>query len=148
MDDKEYGTGLVMGVFDLFHVGHLNLIRRAKEHCDYLRVGVLSDELVQKFKGHAPVIPQDERMEIIRAVRYVDDVVLIDDNPSRLLEYSRRPFDCYFSGDDYIGNPYFEMEREKLREKGSDLVFLPYTQTTSTTKIVRRIQQVQEERQK
>ena len=132
---KMYGTGLLMGVFDLFHVGHLRLIRRAKEQCSYLRVGVLSDELVVKFKNKSPVIPLSERMEILAAIREVDEVVAITDDPSRLLEWDRRPFDCFFSGDDYRGNPYWEWEREELRRRGSDIVFFPYTTEQSSTKI-------------
>ncbi len=138
-DKKEYGTGLLMGVFDLFHVGHLRLIRRAKERCDYLRVGVLSDELVMKFKNKLPVIPLSERMEILAAIRDVDEVVAIEDDPSRLLEWDRRPFDCFFSGDDYSGNAYWEWEREELRKRGSDIVFFPYTKEQSTTKIREKI---------
>ena len=124
---KPYNTGLLMGVFDLFHIGHLRLIQRAKEQCNYLRVGVLSDELVMKFKNKSPVIPLSERMEILAAIRDVDEVVAITDDPSRLLEWDRRPFDCFFSGDDYNGNPYWEWEREELRKRGSDIVFFPYT---------------------
>ena len=138
-EKKEYGTGLLMGVFDLFHVGHLRLIRRAKERCDYLRVGVLSDELVTKFKNKLPVIPLSERMEILAAIRDVDEVVAIEDDPSRLLEWDRRPFDCFFSGDDYRGNAYWEWEREELRKRGSDIVFFPYTKEQSTTKIREKI---------
>ncbi len=138
-EKKEYGTGLLMGVFDLFHVGHLRLIRRAKERCDYLRVGVLSDELVMKFKNKLPVIPLSERMEILAAIRDVDEVVAIEDDPSRLLEWDRRPFDCFFSGDDYSGNAYWEWEREELRKRGSDIVFFPYTKEQSTTKIREKI---------
>ena len=138
-EKKEYGTGLLMGVFDLFHVGHLRLIRRAKERCDYLRVGVLSDELVTKFKNKLPVIPLSERMEILAAIRDVDEVVAIEDDPSRLLEWDRRPFDCFFSGDDYSGNAYWEWEREELRKRGSDIVFFPYTKEQSTTKIREKI---------
>ena len=138
-EKKEYGTGLLMGVFDLFHVGHLRLIRRAKERCDYLRVGVLSDELVMKFKNKLPVIPLSERMEILAAIREVDEVVAIEDDPSRLLEWDRRPFDCFFSGDDYSGNAYWEWEREELRKRGSDIVFFPYTKEQSTTKIREKI---------
>ncbi len=134
-DEKKYGTGLLMGVFDLFHVGHLRLIRRAKEHCDYLRVAVLSDELVMKFKNKLPIIPLSERMEILGAIRDVDDVVPVLDDPSRLKEWKRRPFDCFFSGDDYDGNPYWEWEREELRKRGADIVFFPYTKEQSSTMI-------------
>ncbi len=145
-EEKTYGTGLLMGVFDLFHVGHLRLIQRAKERCSFLRVGVLSDELVMKFKNKFPVIPLSERMEIIAAIREVDEVVAITDDPSRLLEWDRRPFDCFFSGDDYNGNPYWEWEREELRKRGSDIVFFPYTKEQSTTKIREILERQNEEK--
>ena len=83
-DSKKYNIGLLMGVFDLFHVGHLRLIQRASACCRYLRVGVLSDDLVEKYKNRRPVIPLDERMEILSAIRGVDEVVPITDDPSRL----------------------------------------------------------------
>ena len=134
-DGKKYNVGLLMGVFDLFHVGHLRLIQRASACCRYLRVGVLSDDLVEKYKNKRPVIPLDERMEILSAIRGVDEVVPITDDPSRLLEYDRRPFDCFFSGDDYNGNAYWEWERQELRKRGSDIVFFPYTKEQSTTNI-------------
>ncbi len=134
-EKKEYEIGLLMGVFDMFHIGHLRLIRRAKERCRYLRVGVLSDELVMKFKKKAPVIPLSQRMEILGAIREVDEVVPILDDPSRLKELARRHFDCFFSGDDYEGDPYWEWEREQLRKRGADIVFFPYTKEQSTTMI-------------
>ena len=134
-DSKKYNIGLLMGVFDLFHVGHLRLIQRASACCRYLRVGVLSDDLVEKYKNRRPVIPLDERMEILSAIRGVDEVVPITDDPSRLLEYDRRPFDCFFSGDDYSGNAYWAWERQELRKRGSDIVFFPYTKEQSTTNI-------------
>ncbi|MBQ6475231.1 MAG: adenylyltransferase/cytidyltransferase family protein [Clostridia bacterium] len=132
---KKYQTGLVMGVFDLFHVGHLNLIMRAKEQCAFLRVGVLSDDLVWEYKKKTPVIGQEERMRIVEAIRYVDEAVLISDNPSRVMEWHKRPFDCFFSGDDYTGNAYWEWEREELKKLGADICFFPYTKEQSTTKI-------------
>ena len=132
---KKYQTGLVMGVFDLFHVGHLNLIMRAKEQCAFLRVGVLSDDLVWEYKEKRPVIGQEERMRIVEAIRYVDEAVLISDNPSRVMEWHRRPFDCFFSEDDYTGNAYWEWEREELKKLGADICFFPYTKEQSTTKI-------------
>ena len=134
-EKRPYQIGLLMGVFDMFHIGHLNLIKRAKERCEYLRVGVLSDELVKKFKDKYPVIPLDERMEIIEAISYIDEVVAISDDPSRIIEWNRRPFDCFFSGDDYQGNPYWNWERRELRKLGADIEFFPYTQKQSTTKI-------------
>ncbi len=137
--EKQYKTGLLMGVFDLFHVGHLRLIRRAKERCSFLRVAVLSDDLVMKFKNKLPIIPLSERMEILGAIREVDEVVPILDDPSRLLEWDRRPFDCFFSGDDYEGDPYWDWERQELRKRGSDIVFFPYTKEQSSTMIRRKM---------
>ena len=139
---RNYEIGLVMGVFDLFHVGHLNLIRKARERCAFLRAGVLSDELVRKFKGHDPVINQDERMQILAALRYVDEVVLINDDPSRLIEFKRRPFDCFFCGDDYIDNPYFAYEKKELNKLGADICFLPYTRSQSSTMIRKKIEKI------
>ncbi len=135
----KYKIGLLMGVFDLYHIGHLRLIQRAKEQCDYLRVAVLSDELVMKFKGHLPVIPQEERMELILNVKGVDEVIPINDDPSRILEWNRRPFDCFFSGDDYAGNEYWKWEKEELRKLGADIVFFPYTKEESSTSIRKRM---------
>lgn len=134
---KTYQTGLLMGVFDLFHIGHLNLIKRAKERCRYLRVGVLADELVNEFKSHYPVIPQNERMEILRELRDVDDVVLIEtkDDVYRPNEWRKRPFDCFFSGDDYADNESWKREKEELKKLGVDMVFFPYTKERSSTMI-------------
>ena len=133
--EKPYHIGMLMGVFDLFHIGHLNLIKRAKQECNYLRVGVLSDELVMKFKHIDPTIPLEERMEILQAIRYVDEVVVVDTNPSRIEEWHKRPFDCFFSGDDYAGNAYWAWEKQELQKLGSDLRFFPYTECQSSSKI-------------
>ena len=141
MSEKHYKTGLVMGVFDMFHIGHLNLIRRAKERCDHLRVAVLSDELVYEYKKKYPVIPFEERVEILRAIRYVDEVVGITDVPSRLVELEKRPFDCFFSGDDYKDNEYWKWEREELAKKGVDMVFFSYTDGQSSTMIRKKLRE-------
>ena len=134
-----YDTGLLMGVFDLFHIGHMRLIDRAKERCTYLRVAVLDDALVEQFKGHPPTIPLEDRMEILRGIRNIDEVVSISDTPSRLKEWERRPFDCFFSGDDYRGDQYWEWEKTELKKLGADLVFFPYTAEESSTQIRNRI---------
>ena len=143
-ESKQYRIGLLMGVFDMFHIGHLNLIKRAKQRCEYLRVAVLSDELVHEYKDKYPIIPLDERMEILKCVRYVDEVVAIYDNPSRIMEWNRRPFDCFFSGDDYEGSSYWEWERTELRKLGSDIEFFPYTEKQSTTKIRESLEKANE----
>ena len=132
---KPYGIGLLMGVFDLFHVGHLRLINRAKARCRFLRVAVLADNVVQQFKGITPTIPLAQRMEILSAIDEVDEVVAIHDDPSRIKEYERRPFDCFFSGDDYAGNDYWEQERRVLNEHGATIEFFPYTEEQSSTRI-------------
>ena len=137
---KHYNVGYVCGVYDLFHIGHLNLLRRCKEHCDYLIVGVDSDELTEVYKGKRPVIPEAERMEIIKAIRYVDEVVLVDfHNESPKLAYSLYKHDVQFCGDDH--EEALLETREWLREQGSDMVFFPYTKSTSSTKIKKQLRE-------
>ena len=140
-DGKPYGIGLLMGVFDLFHVGHLRLIKRAKKRCRFLRVAVLSDALTKKLKGIVPTIPLEQRMEILDALSDVDEVVSIDDDTSRLVEFQRRPFDCFFSGDDYAGNEYWEWERQELEKHGATIEFFSYTEEQSSTNIREKLAQ-------
>ena len=124
------------GVFDLFHIGHLNLLRRAKEQCDYLIAGVVTDEQVVNNKKTKPYVPFDERLAIVQACRYVDEAVEIPaDKPGTEEAFYRYHFDAQFSGSDYEHNPYWLAKREFLRQRGSDLVFFPYTEGTSSTEI-------------
>lgn len=133
---KKYKVGYLAGVFDLFHVGHLNLIRRAKERCDYLMVGVLTDELVIKFKKNPPYISFEERKQILEAIRYVDEVVAVtEENHEKMKAWNKYHFDCLFSGDDYSGNPYWIEDQTTLKSVGSDIEFFPYTKSTSSTMI-------------
>lgn len=135
-EKKKYNVGYLAGVFDLFHVGHLNMFKRAKEQCNYLIVGVVTDEGVIKNKHTKPFIPYEERIEMVRSCRYVDEAVEIPLEYYNTDEaYRRYQFDVQFSGSDYAGDPAWEAKREYLRKKGSDLVFFPYTQSTSSTKI-------------
>lgn len=135
-EKKKYNVGYVAGVFDLFHMGHLNLLRRAKEQCNYLIVGVVTDEGVRKYKHTVCIVPFEERMEIVRSCRYVDEAVEI---PLEYYDtdeaYRRYQFDVQFSGSDYADSPGWLAKKEFLQKKGSDLVFFPYTQSTSSTKI-------------
>ena len=134
---KKYEVGLLMGVFDLFHIGHLNLIRRAKRECRFLRIGVLSDELTYTFKYRYPVIPQNERMEILSALRDVDEVILLEkkEDVYRVNEWKKRPFDAFFSGDDYRDNEDWKKEKTELKKLGADMVFFEYTKERSSTMI-------------
>lgn len=133
---KKYHIGYVAGVFDLFHVGHLNLLRRAKEQCDYLIVGVVSDEQVINDKMTKPYVPFENRLAIVQACRYVDEAVEIPmDNPGTEAAYHRYHFDVQFSGSDYENDLTWLSKREFLRRHGAELVFFPYTESTSSSKI-------------
>lgn len=132
----KYHVGYIAGVFDLFHVGHLEKFKLAKEQCDYLIVGVVTDEGVRRFKKVEPVVPFEERAEMIRGCRYVDEVVKIPENFGSTTEaWKMFRFDVQFSGSDYADNPDWLVEKEFLRQHGADMVFFPYTEATSSTKL-------------
>lgn len=132
--DKHWKKGYVSGSFDMFHIGHLNLIRRAKERCDHLIVGVLTDELIYERKQKWPIVPFDQRMAIVEAIRYVDEVVVTTpDIIPRVKAWEKLRFDAFFTGDDYKGLPGQEKTEQRLNALGADLVFFPYTVEQSTT---------------
>lgn len=127
-----YDVGYASGVFDMFHVGHLNLLRRARNRCRHLVVGVASDEYVEQVKGRSPVVPCDERIDIISALGLVDEVV-IDRAEDKRMVWGQRPFDVIFKGDDWQGTPKgYRLERA-MGELGVDVVYYPYTRHTSST---------------
>lgn len=133
---KKYHVGYISGVFDLFHVGHLNMFRRAKEQCDYLIVGVVTDEGVRRYKKVEPFVPFEERIELVRACRYVDEAVEIPVQYNDTKEaFKLYHFDCQFSGSDYENDPFWISNKDYLEQNGSTLVFFPYTQTTNSTRI-------------
>lgn len=137
---KKYHIGYVAGVFDLFHVGHLNLLRRAKEQCDYLIVGVVNDESVIKNKKTKSFIPFDERIEIVGACKYVDEAVEIPTDYADTEEaYQRYHFDVQFSGNDYENDPDWIAKKAYLQQHGAEMVFFPYTERVSSTKIKRQL---------
>lgn len=124
--------GYTTGVFDLFHIGHLNIIKRAKEQCDYLIVGVSTDELVEEYKHKRPVIPYEERKAIVGAIKYVDEVVP-QINRDKFAAWEKYKFDRMFVGDDWKGSSLFEELENKLKPAGAEIVYFPYTKGTSST---------------
>ena len=124
--------GYTTGVFDMFHIGHLNIIKSSKEKCDYLIVGVSTDELVQKEKNKTPVIPYEERKEIIAALKYVDQVVPQRDK-NKMAAWEEYHFDRMFVGDDWKGTKAWNDFEEQFRPLGVEIVYLPHTNGISST---------------
>ena len=131
---KKYKIGYTQGVYDMFHIGHLNLINHAKEYCEYLIVGVNSDSLVEGYKHKTPVIGEEERAEIIRNIKAVDECVIVHslDKVESMLQLS---YDAIFIGDDWKGNPRWEQTKVELVKYGVDVVFLPHTDGVSSTNL-------------
>ena len=129
---KKYKVGYVQGSFDMFHIGHLNLIKNAKSICDYLIVGVNSDELMKSFKHKTPIIPEDERLEIIEAIRYVDEAHIVT-NRDKLEALDKFHYQALIMGDDWKGTDFYKKVEQQLKEKNAEVVYFPYTKTTSST---------------
>ncbi|SPT55594.1 adenylyltransferase/cytidyltransferase family protein [Schaalia odontolytica] len=131
-------TGYVPGGFDMFHQGHLNILRAARERCDRLVVGVTSDEALIRMKGRAPVIPLKERCDLVSSLRFVDAVV-VDLDQDKRLAWRLQPFDVLFKGDDWKDTPKGAALEAEMAEVGASVVYLPYTPSTSSTKLRRFI---------
>ena len=125
-------VGYTTGVFDLFHIGHLNILKRAKENCDYLIVGVSTDELVEEYKHKHPVISYEERKAIVEAIKYVDEVVP-QINRDKLSAWEKYKFDRMFVGDDWKGSPLFNELEIEFKKRNVEIVYFPYTKGTSST---------------
>ena len=130
MDKKV--IGYTAGVFDLFHIGHLNILKRAKENCDFLIVAVSTDELVQQYKNKTPVICYEERAEIVKAIKYVD-MVVPQENRNKVEALEKYNFDKMFVGDDWKGTELFMSLEPIFKEHGAEIVYFPYTKGTSST---------------
>lgn len=124
--------GYVPGVFDMFHIGHLNILRHARRHCDYLIAGVVSDENAAAAKGRMPIVPLIERLEIVGQCKLVDRAVA-ESVPSKLEMWESLKFHVIFKGDDWRGTSKGEALESMFRQVGVDVVYFPYTIHTSSS---------------
>lgn len=141
---KDCKIGYTTGVFDMFHIGHLNILRRAKEQCDYLIVGVSTDALVLQEKDKVPVIPYEERAAIVGAIKYVDQVVP-QINKDKFAAWERHHFDKMFVGSDWQGSRQWEQYEKALSPMGVEIVYLPYTEGVSSTELTHFIKDILDE---
>ncbi len=124
--------GYTTGVFDMFHIGHLNILRRAKEQCDYLIVGVSTDELVQQDKNKIPIIPFADRCAIVESIRYVDKVVPQPDK-NKIEAWKKYGFDKMFVGSDWKGTPQWKKYEEEFAPVGVEIIYFDHTDGISSS---------------
>ena len=129
--------GYTTGVFDLFHIGHLNILKRARLECDHLIVGVTTDELCASAKNQKPFIPYQERMDLVEAVKYADEVVP-QTSYDKVEAWNNLKFDKMFVGDDWKGTDQWNQIEKEFSQFGVEIIYFPYTTHTSST-ILRKI---------
>ena len=125
-------VGYTTGVYDMFHIGHLNILKKAKEQCDYLIVGVSTDELVQHEKNKTPVIPFKERYQIVESIKYVDRVVTQSDK-NKFKAWEIYHFDKMFVGSDWKGTPQWQNYERQFAPTGVQIIYLEHTDGISST---------------
>jgi glycerol-3-phosphate cytidylyltransferase len=136
--EKKKIVGYTSGVFDMFHIGHLNILRQAKEKCDYLIVAVSTDELVQQYKGKTPIIPFEDRVAIVSAIKYVDEAVP-QINRNKIESFEKYKFDVMFHGDDWKGSDVFREVDDYMRRRGGKVCYLKHTDGISSTILRKKI---------
>ncbi len=137
-------VGYTAGVYDMFHIGHLNILKRAKEQCDYLIVGISTDELVRKDKNKTPVIPYEERAAIVEAIKYVDEVVPQPDK-NKMAAWEKYHFNKMFVGSDWKGTSQWKKFEAEFALINVEIVYLPHTDGISSTQLTRVIKNILEE---
>ena len=137
--------GYAPGAYDLFHVGHLNILRHAKSQCDHLVAGVVSDEMCELTKGRRPTIPLAERLEIVSHISYVDQAIA-EMVPDKLQTWKTVGFDVLFKGDDWRGTSKGEKLERDFATVGVEIVYFPYTMHTSSSMLRRVLAAIDEQR--
>lgn len=125
--------GFTTGVYDMFHIGHLRLLKKARNNCDYLIVGVSTDDLVKKYKNKLPIIPFEDRLEIIESLKFVDEVIAIT-HRNKKQTYLDVSYDILFVGDDWKGSDIFTDMEKYLQKHNAKVEYFPYTKEVSSTK--------------
>ncbi|MGN1373571.1 MAG: adenylyltransferase/cytidyltransferase family protein [Candidatus Coproplasma sp.] len=140
-EGKKYKVGYTCGVFDMFHVGHLNLLEKCKEYCDILIVGVCDDDYVRNVKNTQPIIDENDRVRIIQALKCVDRAVLVDTETTndKSLALQLFKFDVLFSGDDWKGTERYLKTEEQFSKVGVSIEYLPYTKGISTSMLKEKL---------
>tara|TARA_B110000908_G_C10214541_1_gene432044 strand:- start:947 stop:1354 length:408 start_codon:yes stop_codon:yes gene_type:complete len=126
--------GYTTGVFDLFHVGHLNILKKASSVCDKLIVGVTTDEFVMKYKNKTPIINFKDRMEIVNSIKYVDAVVPQDDH-NKINAWKKYKFDLMIVGDDWFNTPKWEKYENEFSKYNVRIIYFPRTENISSTEL-------------
>jgi len=134
-------VGYAPGAYDLFHVGHLNLLRRVRLECDYVIAGVVSDQVALEQKGRLPVVPQEERLAIVAALDVVDEAVM-EWTTDKLATWETVRFDVIYKGSDWAGSPKWTELEQQFARRGVRVVYLPYTEHVSTTVLRGRLDPV------
>ena len=137
INNKKYKIGLTVGVFDIFHVGHLNLLERCKEQCEYLIVGICGDDYVRSVKNKNPVYNEVDRKRILSALQCVDEVIpiSIEEIENKLLFLQKIKFNVLFSGSDWKDSNRYKITEEQFSQLGISIEYMPYTKGISTTQI-------------
>lgn len=131
---KKYKVGYTQGVYDMFHIGHLNLLNEAKKNCEYLIVGVNSDELVESYKLKTPVIDQENRKTIVENIKSVNECIIVNTLDKTKI-WKEIKFNAIFIGDDWKGNERWIQTEKDLKKYGVEVIYLPHTKGVSSTKL-------------
>ena len=140
-----YRIGYTTGVFDLFHIGHLNILQKAKEQCRYLIVGINSDELTMQYKDKTPVIPIEERVKIVRSIKCVDEVS-VRDSLDKVEAWKEFHYNAIFQGSDWVNSKAYPGAKLFLEGHGCDIVLFDYTVTTSSTLVMNTLKLINSEK--
>ena len=138
---KKYKVGYTSGVYDMFHVGHLNILKKAKEQCEYLIVGVTTDELAL-YKNAKVIIPFEDRCAIVESIKYVDKVIP-QETMEKMVAWKKEHFDVIFVGDDWKGTEKWKKLEQEFAKVGVDIVYFPYTAKISSSKLREIIKELQ-----